>query len=1002
MLKVAKPPRTFQDLLLTLQRYWAEQGCVILQPYDMEVGAGTFHTATFLRAVGPEPWSAAYVQPSRRPTDGRYGDNPFRLQHYYQYQVAIKPSPPDMIELYLGSLRAVGIDPLVHDVRLVEDNWESPTLGAWGLGWEIWLNGMEVTQFTYFQQVGGLDCRPVMGEITYGLERLAMYLQGVESVFDLVWTDGPLGRVTYGDVYHQNEVEQSKYNFEYADVDELFRQFDAHEKECLRMLEVKLALPAYERMLKTSHTFNLLDARKAISVTERQRYILRVRTLARGVAEAYYASREALGFPMLQGKGATPAAVDAASVHQARRSATARERGLPDGRPGMSASRDFLVEIGTEELPPKSLLNLSAAFAEGVAKGLKDAGVAYKSLEAFATPRRLAVRVKKLIEQQPDRPLEKRGPPVKAAFDANGAPTQAALAFARGCGVEVSALEKIETPKGEWLVFRGTETGARTVDLLPGIVTASLDALPIAKRMRWGAGEAQFVRPVHWVLMLWGNDVVETEILGQKAGNLTYGHRFMAPKALKISSPASYVGTLLKRGKVMADVNARRDSIRAGVTAAAEKLDGIAVIDDALLDEVTGLVEWPVPLAGRFDPQFLELPAEVPIATMQEHQRYFPVRDAQGKLMPWFITVSNIESRDPSQVIAGNERVVRPRLTDAAFFYKTDRQQPLSAHVEALKRVTFQTQLGSQHDKSERVRTLAKSIAATIGGDPALADRAAELSKCDLLTNMVGEFPELQGLMGRYYALHDHEPAEVAEALREQYLPRFAGDALPATRTGMALSIADKLDTIAGIYATGPEADRHARSVRPASCGARPAAHVDRARARPRPAATDRPGRRRGAGRYGACGNRAGQGVGRHRCRKARGRGLRLRDRTPARLLRRRQRRHHRDGRDVRRRAGDPPGVGARFRCPAARAGAVPAAAGRREPRGRQQAHRQHPEEGDGAGRRSGRRVAAHRPRGTGAGRAGGGDCARRRADVRGTRLHPGVAAARRPAQGGR
>ena len=266
-----------------------------------------------------------------------------------------------------------------------------------------------------------------------------------------------------------------------------------------------------------------------------------------------------------------------------------------------------------------------------------------------------------------------------------------------------------------------------------------------------------FVRPVHWVLMLWGKDVVETEILGQKAGNVTFGHRFMAPKALRVSSPASYVGTLLKRGKVMADVNARRDSIRAGVTAAAAKLDGIAVIDDALLDEVTGLVEWPVPLAGRFDPQFLELPAEVLVATMQEHQRYFPVRDAQGKLLPWFITVANIESRDPAQVIAGNERVVRPRLTDAAFFYKTDRQRPLSAHVEALQRVTFQTQLGSQHDKSERVRALAKSIAATIGSDPALADRAAELSKCDLLTNMVGEFPELQGLMGRYYALHDHE-----------------------------------------------------------------------------------------------------------------------------------------------------------------------------------------------------------------------------------------------------
>ena len=487
----------------------------------------------------------------------------------------------------------------------------------------------------------------------------------------------------------------------------------------------------------------------------------------------------------------------------------------------MSASRDFLVEIGTEELPPKSLLNLSTAFAEGVAKGLRDAGIAYKSLEAFATPRRLAVRVRKLVEQQPDRPLEKRGPPVKAAFDADGAPTQAALAFARGCGVEVSALEKIETPKGEWLVFRGTETGARTVSLLPAIVTASLDALPIAKRMRWGASDTLFVRPVHWVLMLWGKDVVETDILGQSAGNVTYGHRFMAPKALRISSPASYVGTLLKRGKVMADVNARRDSIRAGVTAAAAKLEGDAVIDDALLDEVTGLVEWPVPLAGRFDAKFLELPAEVLIATMQEHQRYFPVRDAQGKLMPWFITVSNLESRDPSQVVAGNERVVRPRLTDAAFFYQTDRQKPLSAHVEALQRVTFQTQLGSQHDKSERVRVLAKSIAVTIGSDPALADRAAELSKCDLLTHMVGEFPELQGLMGRYYALHDHESAEVAEALREQYLPRFAGDALPATRTGMALSIADKLDTIAGIYATGqkPTGTRDPFGLRRAALG---------------------------------------------------------------------------------------------------------------------------------------------------------------------------------------
>jgi len=294
---------TFQGLIFALERYWADQGCVILQPYDMEMGAGTFHSATFLRSIGPEPWNCAYVQPSRRPTDGRYGENPNRLQHYYQYQVILKPSPDNIQELYLGSLRMLGIDPLVHDIRFVEDNWESPTLGAWGLGWEVWLNGMEVTQFTYFQQVGGLDCRPVSGEITYGLERIAMYLQGVKSVFDLVWAKGPQGVVTYRDVYHQNEVEQSAYNFEHADVDFLFSYFDQCEKTSMTLIEKDLPLPAYEQVLKASHAFNLLDARHAISVTERQRFILRVRTLARAVTQSYYDRREALGFPMLQAQG---------------------------------------------------------------------------------------------------------------------------------------------------------------------------------------------------------------------------------------------------------------------------------------------------------------------------------------------------------------------------------------------------------------------------------------------------------------------------------------------------------------------------------------------------------------------------------------------------------------------------------------------------------------------------------------------------------------------------
>jgi len=292
--------RTFQDVIQTLNRYWADQGCVLLQPLDLEVGAGTFHPATFLRSLGPEPWAAAYVQPCRRPTDGRYGDNPNRLQHYYQYQVVLKPNPENILDLYIGSLKELGIDPLVHDLRFVEDNWESPTLGAWGLGWEVWLNGMEVTQFTYFQRAGGLECRPVTGEITYGLERLVMYLQNVDSIYDIVWTRGPHGVVTYGDVFHQNEVEQSTYNFEHANVTELLRWFDVCETAANELITANLPLPAYEQVMKASHTFNLLDARRAISVTERQRYILRVRTLSRSVAETYVAQREKLGFPGLK------------------------------------------------------------------------------------------------------------------------------------------------------------------------------------------------------------------------------------------------------------------------------------------------------------------------------------------------------------------------------------------------------------------------------------------------------------------------------------------------------------------------------------------------------------------------------------------------------------------------------------------------------------------------------------------------------------------------------
>jgi len=465
--------------------------------------------------------------------------------------------------------------------------------------------------------------------------------------------------------------------------------------------------------------------------------------------------------------------------------------------------RDFLLEIGTEELPPKSLPALQQALVAGLAAGLDKAGLAHGELVGFATPRRLAVWVKRLAAQQPEQHLKRRGPPVNAAFDAAGQPTRAALAFAESCGTGVEALQRLDEGKGTFLFFLGTRAGERAVALLPGLVQAALDALPIPRRMHWGAGNALFVRPVHWVVMLYGNEVVAATLLDTPAGHLTRGHRFHAPRPIRIASPGSYERTLRERGHVLADFAARRERIRAQVTAAAADVHGRALITEALLQEVTALVEWPVVLTGRFEERFLSLPREVLTSTLEDHQRYFPVEDAQGRLLPAFIAVSNIESRDPATVRAGNERVVRPRLADAAFFWEQDRRQPLAARRAALDAVTFQAKLGSLGDKTRRVSALAAEIAVAAGGSREHARRAAELCKCDLLTAMVGEFPELQGIMGSYYAQADGEPHEVAAAIREHYLPRAAGDQLPATRAGLAVAIADKLDTLAGIFAIG-------------------------------------------------------------------------------------------------------------------------------------------------------------------------------------------------------
>jgi len=483
--------------------------------------------------------------------------------------------------------------------------------------------------------------------------------------------------------------------------------------------------------------------------------------------------------------------------------------------------RNLLVEVGTEELPPKALNKLSDAFLSGIETGLKEAGVSFKKITAYAAPRRLAVMINDVAESQADRDIEKLGPNVKAAYDKDGNATKAAQGFARGCGVEVSELATTDTEKGERLVYRIEEKGKPTAELIPAIVDQSLAKLPIPKRMRWGDSSAEFVRPVHWIVMLFGKDVVDTEIMGIKTGRESRGHRFHHPEIINLQSPDDYIARLESPGYVMVDRNERLTCVKKQAEAAAKKLGGKALIDEDLLQEVTNLVEWPVAVSGDFDKEFLEVPAESLISSMQDHQKYFPVVDAKGKLLPHFITISNVESKDPSKVKDGNERVIRPRLGDAKFFWEQDNKKKLEDHIESLNKVVFQNKLGSVGDKSRRVASIAESIAKDLNENTEYAKRAGLLSKCDLMTEMVCEFSDLQGIMGRYYAINDGEPAEVADALDEQYMPRFAGDNLPKGKTGQIVSLADKLDTLLGIFAIGqkPTGEKDPFALRRAALG---------------------------------------------------------------------------------------------------------------------------------------------------------------------------------------
>jgi glycyl-tRNA synthetase beta chain len=488
---------------------------------------------------------------------------------------------------------------------------------------------------------------------------------------------------------------------------------------------------------------------------------------------------------------------------------------------GVTAAADFLVEIGTEELPPKALRELMLAFADALGEELARSRLDHDGVAGYASPRRLAALVQNLAFTQEDRETLEKGPPTSIALDDVGKPTQTGLAFAKKCGVDFDALERVKNKKGEWLSYAAVEKGQAAGELLPEIVLHALNALPIPRRMRWGDRDTEFVRPVHWLLMLHGKETVPATVLGMRSGNVSRGHRFQAPGEIRITEPGKYLSLLEKKGYVIADFDARRDRIVQGVAEEANKANGTAVADAALYDEVTALTEWPVPMTGKFDASFLELPKEVIIATLTGHQRYFPIVDAERDLLPAFITVANLKSKDPDKVRDGNERVIRPRLADASFFWATDQQAPLGSRVDALHDVVYQKGLGSMHDKCIRVAALATLIAKQLEVDPENVTRAAVLAKCDLLTGMVGEFPELQGVMGRYYAASSGEDEAVATAIGEQYLPRFAGDYLPTSGDGQMLAVADKLDTLAGIFVLGkkPSGNRDPFGLRRSALG---------------------------------------------------------------------------------------------------------------------------------------------------------------------------------------
>ena len=795
-----KTDMTLQEIILALEKFWADHGCIIQQPCDIEVGAGTFNPATFLRCLGPEPWRVAYVEPVRRPTDGRYAENPFRVGAYYQYQVILKPAPENVLPLYLESLYSLGISPRKNDMRFVEDDWESPTLGASGLGWEVWWNGAEVTQFTYFQQMGSIDLDPICAEITYGLERIALYLQDVDDFFEIRWNE----HLNYGDVHRQSEVEYSTYNFEHANVDMLFELFSTYEKETHACLDAGLVLPATDHVLKCSHTFNMLDARGVISVTERVSYIERVRRLAQRIARAYVKQREEMEHPLI-GKWAAVGGICNPDASETAVGGICN----PDSSETQETA-DLLFEIGTEEIPASYVPPVLEQLRETTAKSLTNHRIPFGDIETLGTPRRITLSIKDIKTLQESEDTEVVGPPKRIAYDENGEPTKAAVGFAKTQGVELTALRIVETERGEYVAVSKLETGAPTREILKTLLTEWIQTLRFPKTMRWETESeeprafARFARPIRWLVALLGDEVVNCTYGAAHAGRLTYGHRALHPEPITLDSADlnTYVEKLRAVG-VLVCPKERRDTIEKQVRDVLAVEGSLPKLDEELLDTVNYLVENPQPIVGNFNESHLEIPSEVLITAMKKHQRYFPMWKSESVLAAKFVAISNGTDGNIDGVRHGNERVLHARLNDAEFFYSEDQKTSLADKVERLGAVVFHAKLGSLLDKAERLKALVQFIS-TESQVPETttrhAERAAWLCKADLTTHMVIEFPSLQGITGRYYAQNSGEVEPVATAIAEHYQPLGADTPLPETEVGALVAIADKLDTIVGYF----------------------------------------------------------------------------------------------------------------------------------------------------------------------------------------------------------